>query len=149
MTSLNIINADLKGQCLNCVCDALLRFAIESRLQRKRETQLESIRRLLISLEQSRIEQSQRMAILIADRGFGKYAVKELINEFGYSTFFVMRDHLIFVHTFSAASCLKIERDNLLLPESASDQHVVTGNDMKQNKNVHSVWRSTGETFDL
>lgn len=94
--------------------DALFRITMDSRLHRRGETQVDCVSNLLDNVQECRGEVSSRATILTADRAYGKASFMDLIGEAGYSSIFVMPEHLVSTNPFIGQSNMDTAREDLL-----------------------------------
>ncbi|PXF45277.1 hypothetical protein BWQ96_04976 [Gracilariopsis chorda] len=96
----SVRKVDKEGHSADAVADALLRLVLALHFRRPGESQLDLVRRLFTVLTEGRGGRATNNCIVTADRGYGKASFMELLPEFGFSSVFVMPDHLICVHPF-------------------------------------------------
>lgn len=67
--TISMINASCEGQSSDVVADAILRFALDSRLRRHGEGKLAGLQKVLANVLENRGEIYQRGVFVTADRG--------------------------------------------------------------------------------
>lgn len=106
--------ADREGHSSDVLADALFRITLMSRFHRRGEQQVDTVERLIRSVQECQGEMSCRSAILTADRGYGRERFLRVIQEKGLSLLFVMPDHVLSIHPFNALSRLDCTREDLI-----------------------------------
>jgi len=104
---------DWEGHSADAVADALFRIVLALQFRRRWKTQLDSVRKMLMTLTESCGEDASNECIVTADRGYGKASYMEFLTEFGFSSVFFMPDHLLRVHPFVGLSYLDPIRKDL------------------------------------
>ena len=121
--SISIRKADREGQSADVIADSLFRFTIDSRLHRRGEGRIESVRQLLKNVQEGRGELSTRSTIFTADRGYSSPAFMKEMSSFGYSCILIMPEHLLSVHPFVSLSHLDGVNADLIANDNEARNH--------------------------
>lgn len=103
---------DREGQISDVLADALFRLTLDESLHRRGRSQVESVKPLLHPVQECRGELSSRATIMTADRGYGKASFMDVIEEVGFSSIFIMPEHIVSKHPFVGQSHMDAARSD-------------------------------------
>lgn len=93
---------DREGHSSDVLVDGLFRIILMSSFHRWSEQQVDTVGRLIRSVQECKGETSCRSIILTAYKGYGRERFLQVIQEKGLSMLFVMPVHVLLFHLFNA-----------------------------------------------
>lgn len=118
---LNDRKAEQEGHNIDVVADTLFRLEICARFNQRDESTVQKVSMLLAALKEGRGEMQCRTTVFTVDRGCGRQNIIDTVSAVGFSSFFIMPDHLLKSHTYHDRSYLGVVRN--AIDEKCKDQH--------------------------